>query len=152
MEIHGIRFITWINLGCFKTLLSIMILVDHNDMNMYDKLVLSSNWGNQLSVIAQWYQHIKSKKDRVAFNGYIKILNWRVSLVCSCYSWPGVYNPIITQPSKVIIIFHVVIIEVVFSNLHSVISNRVITIGYILKYSIKERMRFWWPRESNLNY
>ena len=46
---------------------------------------------------------------------------------------PRIYKSSLTQPSKIIIIFHAEVIEVVVSNMHLVITNRVVIIGYIFK-------------------
>ena len=48
-----------------------------------------------------------------------------------------IYKSSLTSPSKIIIIFHAEIIEVVVSNLRTVITNRVSIIDYIFKISNK---------------
>ena len=48
-----------------------------------------------------------------------------------------IYKSSLTQPSKIIIIFHAEIIEVDIGNIHPVITNRFIIIDYVFKIANK---------------
>ena len=133
MTINGIRFINRRNPLYFNPLLSLLILFDNCFMDRADKLVLGIYWGNKLSVITQWCHYVKFRRVGVAYYGSPEVINLRVPLVeWSCWSWPGIYKSSLTQTSKIIMVFHAEIIEVIISNLRPVINNRVIIIGSIL--------------------
>ena len=153
MVTHGITWITWRNPRYFKPLISLLILVDHNGVGRSEKPVFSSNCDNLLSVISKWFHHAKVRSGRVAFNRFIEVINWSVWVVgWMCWIWNGIYKSSLAQPSKIIIIFHAEIIEVSVGNLHLVITNKVIILGYIFKNTVKDQMRLKWPNESYFNY
>ena len=83
-----------------------------------------------LSFITNLIHHVKSSSGRVAFNGYIEVINWGVRFKrWGCWIYQGDCKYGLTQPVKTTTINNAELIEVININLHLVINNRV-TIMY----------------------